>query len=140
MNIDVRSLPPKYQQQVLAKAIAQQGRKREPKYRNLKTERMVDGRRIVFDSRKEAQRYDQLKAMLQRGEIENLRLQQDFTLIEAYTSASGERVRAMRYRADFTYRRDGKDIVEDVKGMKTKEYRMKKKLMMERYGIEVREV
>ena len=89
MNIDVRSLPPKYQQQVLAKAIAQQGRKREPKYRNLKTERMVDGRRIAFDSRKEAQRYDQLKAMLKRGEIENLRLQQDFTLFEAYTSASG---------------------------------------------------
>lgn len=140
MNIDVRSLPPKYQQQVLAKAIAQQGRKREPKYRNLKTERMVDGRKIVFDSRKEAQRYDQLKAMLKRGEIENLRLQQDFTLIEAYTSASGERVRAMRYRADFTYYRDGIFTVEDVKGMKTKEYRMKKKLMMERYGIEVREV
>lgn len=140
MNIDVRSLPPKYQKQVLAKAIAQQGRKREPKYRNLKTERMVDGRRIAFDSRKEAQRYDQLKAMLKRGEIENLRMQQDFTLIEAYTSASGERVRAMRYRADFTYYRDGIFTVEDVKGMKTKEYQMKKKLMMEKYGIEVREV
>lgn len=137
MNIDARNLPPKYQKQILGKLAAS---KREPKYRNLKTERMVDGRKIIFDSQKEARRYDQLKAMLKRGDIENLRLQQDFTLVEAYTTASGERVRAMRYRADFTYRRDGVEIVEDVKGVKTKEYLMKKKLMMEKYGIEVREV
>ena len=66
--------------------------------------------------KKEARRYDHLTLRQQAGEIHDLRLQVDFTLQEAYTDQEGRRVRAIRYRADFTYReRDGRLVVEDVK-------------------------
>ena len=130
------------------------------KYHNEKTE--VDG--IHFDSKKEARRYQQLKVALELGVIEDLRLQVDFTLIEAYTDAKGERHRALRYKADFTYkvRSAGYDhmallgyedieywrqlwpgalVIEDVKssGTRTREYINKKKMMADR-GYQIREV
>lgn len=113
------------------------------KYGNQKT--VVNG--ITFDSRKEAGRYVELMSMLRAGEIEGLRLQPEFTLQEAFTTPEGEKVRALRYRADFSYRRkvrEGADtrmetVVEDVKGFRTKEYELKKKLMAGQ-GITVREV
>lgn len=86
--------------------------------------------------------------MLERaGEIRGLRLQPEFTLQEAFTTQAGEKIRAIRYRADFTYEQkivEGIDIrwapvVEDVKGYRTKEYGIKKKLMAGA-GIRVREV
>ena len=97
---------------------------------------------ITFDSKKEARRYDALIVMLRCGEITDLRIQPEFTLIEAYTTPEGERIRAMRYKADFSYRRDGKLIVEDVKSeaTRTRTYLDKRKLMRERYGIDVTEV
>jgi len=102
---------------------------------------------ITFDSQKEAVRYDQLMLMLCAGEIRDLKLQPEFTLQEAFTTSLGERVRAIKYRADFSYRRAVKEgvdtrwevVVEDVKGYKTKEYELKKKLMAGR-GIHVVEV
>ena len=97
-----------------------------------------------FDSIKEKNRYNELMILLKAGEISDLRLQQDFTLIEAFTDYNGVRHRAERYKADFTYtRKDGKYIVEDVKGgsiTKTKTYEIKKKQMMDKYGISIREV
>ena len=67
----------------------------------------------------------------------------DFTLQEAYTDAEGRRVRAIRYKADFTYReRDRGLVVEDVKSRptRTKEYSMKKKMLKDRFGIDITEV
>ena len=81
------------------------------------------------------------------GVIRDLKLQPEFALQEAFTTSLGERVRAIKYRADFSYRRAVKEgvdtrwevVVEDVKGYKTKEYELKKKLMAGR-GIHVVEV
>lgn len=70
------------------------------KYRNQPVE--VNG--IKFDSRKEARRYEQLMAAMEMGFIRDLRLQVDFTLIEAFTDAEGKRHQALRYKADFTYK------------------------------------
>ena len=101
----------------------------------------IDGH--TFDSQKEARRYDHLTIRQKAGEIHDLRLQVDFTLQEAYTDLEGRRVRAIRYRADFTYReRDGRMVVEDVKSKptRTREYLIKRKLMKERRGIDITEV
>ena len=98
---------------------------------------------IRFDSQKEARRYDYLIERERRGEIRELRLQVDFTLQEAYTDAEGRRVRAIRYRADFTYYgAQGQKVVEDVKSRatRTREYAVKKKLLKDRFGIDITEV
>ena len=105
-----------------------------------------------------------MKLALELGVIEDLRLQVDFTLIEAYTDAQGERHNALRYKADFTYkvRSAGYDhmeklgyedveywrslwpgalVIEDVKsaGTKTRVYINKKKMMAD-MGYQIREV
>lgn len=107
------------------------------KYRNKKTE--VNG--IKFDSKKEAERYSFLLHWLNVGLITNLKLQPEFTLQEAFKTPEGENVKAIRYRADFSYiTKEGKPIVEDVKGVKTDVYKMKYKMMLDRFGITVKEV
>ncbi len=97
---------------------------------------------FAIDSKKEARRYDALVLLLRTGKITDLKLQPEFTLIEAYTTPDGERVRALRYRADFSYKREGVLIVEDVKSTatRTRTYLDKRKLMREIHGIEVKEV
>lgn len=146
MAIDVSELPLKYQQQAYAKYMAQQGggTPRQAKYHNTPTQRITgSGGTLHFDSRKEARRYDELAALLRAGEIRDLRLQVEFTLQGAYTTPAGERIRAIRYLADFTYTTPaGEYIVEDVKsrGTRTAKYAMKKKLMADRLGIQIREV
>lgn len=88
---------------------------------------------IVFDSKAERRRYRELKLMEQAGEITNLRLQPEYELIPKYTK-NGKTVRAVKYRADFLYRdRQGHVIVEDVKGVKTDVYRLKKKIFEYKY-------
>lgn len=118
------------------------------KYRNQRTK--VDG--ITFDSQKEARRFIELKFLLQAGRIRNLKLQPQFTIQEAYTTPEGERVCAVRYVADFSYDRPTYPdqngyihwvkVVEDVKSKATKtaQYEIKRKLMLERFGIAVEEV
>ena len=156
MGVSIESLSPWAQRQVLQKLTAAEAQKkaaRESKYHNQKDERAAgSGASIRFDSKKEARRYDELMAMLRAGKIRELKLQQQFTLQEAYTTTEGVRVRAIRYQADFTYQkpqfvdRDGEWIwgliVEDVKSRatKTRAYAMKKKLMQERFNIEIQEV
>ena len=102
------------------------------------------GRQIAFDSEREARRFGELRMLLRCGQIQDLRLQVNFTLQEGYTTADGERVRPIVYRADFTYRErtgDGwRPVVEDVKGVRTKEYNMKRKMMLEKFGVKIREV
>lgn len=140
MTIDPKALPPKYQAQVAAKLSGCRERQlvKDRKYHNTPTMRGD----IRFDSKREAERYDELMLLLKAEEISELKLQPEFTLQEAYTTFYGTRVRAIRYRADFSYLKWGCLIVEDVKSKatKTREYRLKKKLMLERFGIEIQEV
>ena len=108
------------------------------KYRNTKT--VVDGQ--TFDSRKEANRYCELCLMRRAGEISELRRQVVFTLIPAQYIAGKCAERSVKYVADFAYvdNATGKTVVEDVKGVRTKEYVLKRKLMLWEYGIIIREV
>ena len=132
------------------------------KYRNIRDKRTsAAGHEITFDSKKEARRYDELTARLRAGEIRDLRLQAEFTLQEAFTDADGKRTRAIRYKADFTYQErvpssgppyktayNATDaerwrlVVEDVKSRATKtdKYQIKRKLMKDRFGIDIQEV
>lgn len=173
MAINVNDLPPKYQRQALEKYMEQQARRglmpsaavpqdkaKANKYHNTPAERVTaSGAVLHFDSQKEARRYDVLTARLQAGQIRDLRLQVEFTLQEAYTDTEGCRVRAIRYKADFTYYRPPENgshaaywadqtgtpwvlVVEDVKSRatKTQKYAIKKKLLKERFGLDITEV
>lgn len=93
---------------------------------------------IEFMSKREANRYLELKSMLDKGEISELELQVPFTLIEPFT-LNKKKYRKMEYIADFVYMQDGKQIVEDTKGYKTEVYKIKKKLMAYLYRIEIKE-
>lgn len=104
------------------------------KYHAKKT--TVDG--ITFDSRKEADRYLVLKSMEEDGAIEDLRRQVRYELVPAF-DVDGRHYRPVYYVADFVYREDGREVVEDVKGMKTDVYKLKSKLVAYRYGRNIRE-
>lgn len=118
------------------------------KYHNKKVE--YEG--IVFDSLKEKRRYCQLQIMEKGGIISDLRLQVPFELIpavyedEVIQMKTKSKVkkrcvqRATTYVADFVYKRDGKTIVEDTKGFRTKEYELKKKMMRAFLGIIINEI
>ena len=103
------------------------------KYHNKKT--VVDG--ITFDSKKESHRYRVLKSLAIAGKIHLLRRQVRFPLT---TTANGQRIKVCTYVADFTYVIDGTLVVEDVKGMRTAMYLLKRKWLLLEHGIEVREV
>lgn len=96
----------------------------------------VDG--IVFDSKREADRYLVLKSMEEDGAIEALRRQVRYELIPAF-DVDGKHYRPVFYVADFVYVEDGKEVVEDVKGMRTDVYRLKSKLFARRYGKVIKE-
>ena len=104
------------------------------KYHAKKT--VVDG--ISFDSRKEADRYLILKGMEEGGIIEDLRRQVRYELVPAF-DVGGRHYRPVYYVADFVYVEDGKEIVEDVKGMRTDVYKLKSKLFARRYGMSIKE-
>lgn len=135
--MDISRLSESAQRQILAKI----GQQKQAKYRNQKaTRRMPNGTIRTFDSQREARRYDELVLLLKAGKISDLRLQQTFTLQEGYISATGDAVRAVAYKADFVYLQDGERVVEDVKGVQTETYKIKKKLMQDWLGITIREV
>lgn len=95
---------------------------------------------IRFASRKEARRYDQLKLRQKAGDLVDLEVQPSFP-IEVISPINGEVIACGVYRADFRYReRCGATVVEDVKGMLTPIYRLKKKLVEALHGIQIREV
>lgn len=108
------------------------------KYNNKKI--TVNGQ--VFDSKKEANRYKELLLLEKAGEIHDLRRQVKFKLIPTQRDeVTGEVVeRECSYKADFVYDEAGETVVEDVKGFRTKEYIIKRKLMLYQYGIRIREV
>ena len=101
------------------------------KYRAVKT--TVDG--IVFDSRREAVRYQELRLLERAGQITALILQPRLAI-------SVQGVKICEYRGDFEYTdtQTGERILEDVKGVLTPVYRLKKKLVKACYGIDIQEV
>lgn len=125
------------------------------KYNNKKVviEDEKTGTRTVFDSEKEYHRWCQLKLMEEAGEIRNLERQVPYELIPAQYSyiprygKKGQRLKdekkrleaACFYKADFTYWQDGEFIVEDSKGKRTADYVIKRKLMLWKHGIQIKE-
>lgn len=102
---------------------------------------VVDG--ITFDSKAEARRYRDLRLAEAAGEIVQLQVHPVYELLPAFTTRQGERVRALAYEADFVYtERDGRAVVEDVKGGKatqTEAWKIKRKLFLHRYpDVELR--
>lgn len=95
---------------------------------------------ITFDSRREADRYLTLKAMEEEGLIGDLRRQVRYELVPAF-DVDGRHYRPVFYVADFVYvdKETCKEVVEDVKGMKTDVYKLKSKLFARRYGMSIKE-
>lgn len=117
-----------------ARAVLQPAKK--SKYRAIKT--TVDG--ITFASKAEAKRYQELKALCLAGHILNLKCQPVFVLADAVT-INGRRRPSIRYVADFSYYTPDMDfVVEDVKGMLTPVYRLKRHLMKSQLGIDIVEI
>ena len=88
----------------------------------------------VFDSVKEYHRWGVLRLLERAGRISDLKRQVSYELIP---KQQGER--ACSYVADFTYMENGKLVVEDCKGYRTPEYRLKRKLMLWVHGIRIKE-
>lgn len=109
---------------------------KETKYHSRKV--TLDG--INFDSQREANRYAELKMMERAGIISHLRLQPEYAIIEAHKRDDGTTERGAFYIADFAYFKGEKEVVEDAKGYRTPEYILKRKLMLEKYGITIHEV
>lgn len=103
---------------------------------------IVDAEDGRFDSKREYTRWCELKLMKRAGLIRNLSRQVPFVLIPAQRDKDTGKLleRETKYIADFVYELDGKTVVEDTKGMKTPEYIIKRKLMLERFGIKIEEV
>lgn len=117
------------------------------------TKCLVDG--IEFASKREANRYLELRLLERAGEISDLRLQVDFELIpnqyrtEKRYGKNGKPLkdkevlleRKVVYRADFVYTdNDGKTVVEDTKGFRTTEYVLKRKMFLYKYGFPITEI
>ncbi|MFM0495614.1 DUF1064 domain-containing protein [Paraburkholderia caledonica] len=114
-------------------------RKKPAKYRNTKCEH--EG--IKFDSRREMAHWFELVQQQAAGQISDLRLQVPFVLTERKQRDDGTWERASKYVADFTYLRDGKLVVEDVKSEATRKnraYIQKRKQMLDKHGITVKEI
>lgn len=91
----------------------------------------IDG--IPFASRAEANRYQELKIMERNGNISGLTLQVKYPIV-----ING--VKVCTYVSDFDYHENGQAVTEDVKGVRTPVYKIKKKLVKAMYGIDIREV
>jgi hypothetical protein len=97
-----------------------------------------DERGEFFRSAAEARRFVYLRQLERAGEIALLQRQPPFELY-GFSPVTGELVRFGRYVGDFMYVRGGQVVVEDVKGMRTDEYELKKQLMLYLYGIAILE-
>ena len=95
---------------------------------------------ITFDSKKEYNRWCELALLQKAGQVTDLQRQVKYELIPSQRIDGKVAERACTYVADFVYRENGKTVVEDTKGFKTKDYIIKRKLMLWVHGIRVREV
>jgi hypothetical protein len=105
----------------------------KPKYKATKTK--IDG--IIFASKKEAKRYGELKLLASARRISELELQKSFELQPKFKDKRTKKtIRAIVYICDFFYwDRDAEAyVVEDVKGIKTDVYKLKKKLFLKKFG------
>lgn len=113
---------------------------------------------MTFDSLKEYRKFRELHLLKKAGEIADLKRQVEFELIPAQFEEvptgeyykRGERTgqpkmkrvcleQSVKYIADFTYTKNGETIVEDTKGFRTADYIIKRKLMLYRHGIKIKE-
>lgn len=112
------------------------------KYKNTKT--TLDG--VEFASKKEAHRWGELRLLERAGEISDLQRQVKYELVPPQKRPSGGTERAVYYIADFVYTQNGNTVVEDVKGYRNPQsagyakFVIKRKLMLIRYGLEIKEV
>ena len=93
----------------------------------------VDG--IRFDSKREANRWFELRMLERAGKIEKLKRQVKYLLIPSQYRDGKCIERECSYLADFVYVKDGRLVVEDCKGFRTPEYKIKRKLMLQLYDI-----
>ena len=108
---------------------------KQNKYHNQKV--IYNG--IKFDSQREKNYYIKLQLLQEYNMIEDLKRQVKFELQPSY-EINGKKIRSINYIADFTYREKGKLHVIDVKGVRTNEYKLKKKMFEYKYNIEIEEV
>ena len=97
----------------------------------------------TFDSKKEFNRYQELLLLQRAGKIKNLERQVKIPLLPSQKDENGKVIeRAVTYIADFVYfdTEQNKTIVEDAKGMKTKEYILKRKMLLYLNHIRIQEV
>lgn len=106
------------------------------KYGNRKV--TVNG--ITFDSKKEAARWFELSLLERAGEISGLKRQVRFELLPSQKIDGKVVERPVSYVADFVYTENGETVVEDTKGFRTKEYILKRKMMLHLLGIRIKEV
>lgn len=102
---------------------------------------ILDG--LTFDSRHEASRWVELNYLQRAHIITGLARQVKYELIPAQKDEKGKVIeKACSYIADFVYSENGRLVVEDAKSeaTRTPAYRIKKKLMLQKYGIRIREV
>lgn len=122
-------------------------------YRKYKNSKVTTEDGIVFDSRKEYNRYCELKMMETSGIITNLQRQVKYILIPTQREPDTVGARGgihkgkviekeCAYYADFVYQlaNTGETVVEDAKGMRTTEYKIKRKLMLYVHHIRIKEV
>lgn len=157
MPIQVTDLPEKYQKAVLDQLKSAYGKQKSRGNSNKYHAEKITVNGITFDSKKEARRYLELTALEQAGKIHGLRRQVKYLLIPEQRERCTERYksgpkkgqfkpgrvleRECSYYADFDYyTEDGTHVVEDVKGMRTKEYRLKRKMLLYTYQIRISEV
>lgn len=104
-------------------------RKGYSKYSAKKT--VVDG--VTFDSKRESERYIELKTLVKAGVIRDLELQPKFELQPGF-ECKGKKYRPIIYKADFAYMEGDTYVVEDVKGMETDVFKLKRKLFIRKFG------
>jgi hypothetical protein len=98
------------------------------KYRNTKV--VFDG--ITFDSKKEYQRYQVLQLLVKMNLISDLKVHPVFVLQESF-KLNKKTIRAIKYEGDFEYKEKGQRVVEDVKAIQTPEFKLKRKMFLEKY-------
>lgn len=109
--------------------------RRRPKYRAVRTEATIEGRKVKFDSRKEEKRFAELVLLERAGLISLLSRQPRFRLV-----VNGALVCCYVGDSQYFDIRLGMMVVEDAKGVRTRAYRIKAKLFTALTGIQITEV
>lgn len=109
-------------------------------YRSKYGNRKVTRNGITYDSKKEADRHDELLLLSRAGAITDLQRQVKFELLPSQRVDGKVVEKSVAYVADFVYKKDGKVVVEDTKGFRTRDYILKRKMMLYFHGIKIKEI